>query len=555
MNGYDWFRRGISKHFAAIVAQFILIAAVPITYFAYPVIYVRLIAEDYWGEFATFAAFTIASLLFTVCFVSSKEKKHDFWYLLLAVGTFVVAMEEISWGQRLVGAQTPEFLSSVNFQNEIGLHNIRAISPDYLTYLVVSLGFVVYGFVIPVAAAAFSRVRALVGRLNVPVPGLHLSPVFLATAYFLYFSPLVNGTEIGELFMGLSLGCLATDIALSRLKPLSHNKHLLRRLSVGFVAILVCWILLFHLLMPSLIASAYRGESIQFLNSIISGQGEHSLEFYLTRGQTIAWTGLGFLFIAALISFPFWARLLAAGSTLPRDPKWANKLSIPIFIVGAVTLGILLTNVAKSRVDFEAKLINLATLRLLEAGHYKQAAALLTYLETTSTGDKRELLIARGLILSRQGREEEADAVFSGALDMELSEHAEISRDPEKHQRIARIYSYMGDSTSARNYWNDARQLYARALVETDSPEMKLKLRLSLADVYQSLGEHNKAIAEYLRASTLASMAQSRNDIEWGITENLSTCRSRDVPLVRWKEVEAMSRKLDATADSLDWCN
>lgn len=463
-------------------------------------------------------------------------------------------MEEISWGQRLVGAQTPEFFRRVNFQGEIGLHNISAQYYS-LTYSVVSLGFVVYGFAIPVAAAVFSQVRALVGRLNLPFPGLHLSLVFLATAYFLKFSPLVKGEEIGELLMGMSLGCLATDIALSRLKPFSHKKRLLRRLSVGFVALLVGWIVLSHLLMPSLIASAYRGESMEFVNDLISGQSAHSLEFYLTYWQRIAWAGLGFLFIGALISFPFWASLPDAGYTLPRDPKWSSRLSIPIFLVGALALGILLTNVAKSRGSFERRLMQFASLRLPEAGHYKQAAALLSYLETTSTGQKRELLIARGLLLSKLGRAEEAEAVFTDALNTELSEYVETSRRPEKLQRIARIYSYMGDSTSAREYWNDALQLYARALVETDSPEMKLKLRLSRADIYQALGDRNQAITEYLRASTLASTARSRNDIGVGITGSLSTCRSKNVRLVRWKEVEAMSRKLVATVGSLDWCN
>jgi hypothetical protein len=42
----------------------------------------------------------------------------------IAAFMFVFAMEEISWGQRIIGWETPELLSEVNVQNESNLHNI-----------------------------------------------------------------------------------------------------------------------------------------------------------------------------------------------------------------------------------------------------------------------------------------------------------------------------------------------------------------------------------------------------------------------------------------------
>ena len=108
-----------------ITAQFVVILAVAYLYFAHPVIYVSLIAEDNWGEFSTFAALMISSYLFAAQFFFSDIKKQNFWYLLLAVGTFLIAMEEISWGQRILSISTPEFLRQVNFQGEIGFHKHR----------------------------------------------------------------------------------------------------------------------------------------------------------------------------------------------------------------------------------------------------------------------------------------------------------------------------------------------------------------------------------------------------------------------------------------------
>ena len=181
----------------SVSTQFILIASVPILYFNYPVLYVRLIAEDNWGEWATTVALMLACLLFVISFLNTRDKKRRVWYTLLAVGTFLIAMEEISWGQRVVPVRTPEFLNAVNFQGEIGFHNIRAISPDELTYLVVSLGFIVYGMVLPTFLVLFPKTDLIVGKIGLPVPHWQLSPLFGATAYFLGFSTFAKSDEIG----------------------------------------------------------------------------------------------------------------------------------------------------------------------------------------------------------------------------------------------------------------------------------------------------------------------------------------------------------------------
>ena len=103
-----------NRHFATIAVQLLLIAGIPIAYFQFPVIYARLVTEDSWGEFATFAALIMAALLFATCYKSSGCKRQRFWYVLLAVCCFLVGMEEISWGQRVIGLKTPEALGAIN---------------------------------------------------------------------------------------------------------------------------------------------------------------------------------------------------------------------------------------------------------------------------------------------------------------------------------------------------------------------------------------------------------------------------------------------------------
>ena len=43
---------------------------------------------------------------------------------VLALGMFVIGMEEISWGQRILGIASPEFFMVANRQQELNLHNL-----------------------------------------------------------------------------------------------------------------------------------------------------------------------------------------------------------------------------------------------------------------------------------------------------------------------------------------------------------------------------------------------------------------------------------------------
>ena len=94
---------------------------------------------------------------------------------LIAFAMFFAGMEEISWGQRIFGIETPEFLARYNRQGEIGLHNI-AIGGVKLNKLIFSqlLGIVTVLWLIalPPAYRRVPRLARFVDRLAVPVPRL-----------------------------------------------------------------------------------------------------------------------------------------------------------------------------------------------------------------------------------------------------------------------------------------------------------------------------------------------------------------------------------------------
>jgi hypothetical protein len=104
------------------------------------------IPEDHYFELVGAFSFLVTSLLFFYGFWVARKTLDKSWvslikqlvYLGLALLFFFGAGEEISWGQRILGFQTPESLSQVNRQEEFNLHNLSTweasafLDPDRL---------------------------------------------------------------------------------------------------------------------------------------------------------------------------------------------------------------------------------------------------------------------------------------------------------------------------------------------------------------------------------------------------------------------------------------
>lgn len=145
------------------------------------------LCEDGVSETATAVAYLIGSLLLvTAAFRLRKEGR--WWvlipYLLLAAGAFVVAMEEISWCQRLLGYRTPEIVESRNVQNEFNLHNIRGFSHWEMRLLAVAAAVGLLGVIASMRLCCKGHSMPRLERL-LPPPWL-LAPLvvlFLFTAF------------------------------------------------------------------------------------------------------------------------------------------------------------------------------------------------------------------------------------------------------------------------------------------------------------------------------------------------------------------------------------
>jgi hypothetical protein len=115
-----------------------------------PRLYRFLIREDSVVEWATAIVYILAAG-FAVSLVIHFRRHREWLYVLLysflGAGMFLIAMEEISWGQRQLGIKTPPSIADLNYKGELNFHNISAF-PLHKAF--VAVGF--YG--------AFSRLIA-----------------------------------------------------------------------------------------------------------------------------------------------------------------------------------------------------------------------------------------------------------------------------------------------------------------------------------------------------------------------------------------------------------
>ena len=149
------------------------------------------------------ALFLLASVGFLALFIRSSVVENSFFgrrtrrnvfFGLLAVIMFISFGEEISWGQRVLGFETPQFLAGLNAQNETNLHNIWLVhqwQPDgneksFLGLFLnmnrlFSIFWLTYFVVVPISAKKSERVRRALIFAGIPIPPIWAGGLFLAT--------------------------------------------------------------------------------------------------------------------------------------------------------------------------------------------------------------------------------------------------------------------------------------------------------------------------------------------------------------------------------------
>ncbi len=173
----------------------------------FPVAYIWATYEDLYGEWAQFYNFLIAMIL--SIYIAILSKRYRYFFAVLAIACFYTIMEEISWGQRLLGISSPDLFKSRNLQGELNFHNFltgpyHTTLKTFITY-VLAFGISLYGCVYPVLLHLRLRAAIKLHTKGIAAPPPYLTPFFL-TASFLELELLsFNEAEIAEIMVGMGI--------------------------------------------------------------------------------------------------------------------------------------------------------------------------------------------------------------------------------------------------------------------------------------------------------------------------------------------------------------
>lgn len=147
-------------------------------------VYRFLTDEDSVLEWSQFGLVVIAAVLLTLLAIRLARRRDRLWALLFglaAVALWLVAGEEISWGQRLLGIETPPAFADSNTQGELTLHNVEGVLRPLNTLLMLGAG----------VASALPLLAVLVRGSGRRLPALAyrvIPPLALVPAFGIFFA-------------------------------------------------------------------------------------------------------------------------------------------------------------------------------------------------------------------------------------------------------------------------------------------------------------------------------------------------------------------------------
>ncbi|MGK7876172.1 MAG: hypothetical protein AB4426_23610 [Xenococcaceae cyanobacterium] len=139
----------------------------------------RIESEGGLFEYGTSLAYIVAfifALPIARYFYQIQQKKLGFFYYFMAGCFLFVGLEELSWGQHLLGWRSPGFFEAYNSQKETTLHNLIWVS-EYIDY-----GYCILGLVGGLAWLFIPRMKNWRSHAYF-IPDWYLSSFFLLVYY------------------------------------------------------------------------------------------------------------------------------------------------------------------------------------------------------------------------------------------------------------------------------------------------------------------------------------------------------------------------------------
>lgn len=202
-----------SRYFPSVMISCMSLLLCGIVYYIYyyhPVAYVHLIVEDSWGEYGTFICYLLSSFILLWSILRNPDLRKP-GYILLALCFFIMAMEEVSWLQRILEIKTPGELVIINNQDELNFHNIKYVKH---TKKVFSFLIILWAIVLPYIHKQNGLIKKVADKMGIPVLPYHLIPIFVLALFFFIAMPIPKYDEINELIFAIGFTWYAVHLLL-----------------------------------------------------------------------------------------------------------------------------------------------------------------------------------------------------------------------------------------------------------------------------------------------------------------------------------------------------
>lgn len=202
--------KGKAHQYTAALLFVVIMGGFGIMAVYYPVAYIWATYEDMYGEWTQ--TFLFASAFGFSLLLAFSGGRQRLFFGLLALATFYVVMEEISWGQRIFGFDSPEFFKRHNLQDEANIHNLLVGPVSTTTKRFIEYGLasalVLYGFIYPVLLRLRWKHAVRIQSLGLVSPPLYLWPFFMAGAFFELGLVGFNEAEVAEVLIAFALAVM-----------------------------------------------------------------------------------------------------------------------------------------------------------------------------------------------------------------------------------------------------------------------------------------------------------------------------------------------------------
>ena len=177
-------------------------------------LFVTVSQEDRLAESLTAIFLLLASVVALLTAISIKRRRGYFHWFFVTVGALFLLgfLEEINFGQRMLGFDIPDFFLKNSEHQDLNIHNLFQSFANknfdeyrvhyFKTKTIVQMVAIVYGVYLPIMA--FTEIgRKFFHKTKLVIPPLELVPGFVLAAVLLSDVPTGTEEEYGELLLSL----------------------------------------------------------------------------------------------------------------------------------------------------------------------------------------------------------------------------------------------------------------------------------------------------------------------------------------------------------------